>query len=142
MWFNIEVLSLPPACLAPQLLREQALVMPRQQDLSPACRGTPRLVDGEGRSAQDISFACGFGVWGPSPAGFRCGHRYSAVSSPDKGLMAPVPHPEWRVPGIQLPSKHQLRGTNTNHCVFCTCISKGFLKHQVCSKRKCFLCPG
>lgn len=53
-----------------------------------------------------------------------------------KGLMAPVPHPERGVPGIQLPSKHQLRDTDTNHCVFCMCVFKGFLKHQVCSKRK------
>lgn len=84
MWFNIEVLSLLPACLAPQLLLEQALMMPRQQDLSPAHWGTPRLMDGGGRRVRNISFAWGFGVWGPSPTGFQCGHGCSAVSSPDK----------------------------------------------------------
>lgn len=79
-------------------------MMPRRQDLSPASRGSPRLTVGapilpgeaavgapqeqeavcDSRRVQDIWFACGFGGQGPSPAGFLCGHGYSAVSSPDE----------------------------------------------------------
>lgn len=104
MWFNIEVLSLQSACLAPWLLLEETPEMPRRQDLNPACWGTPRLTVGvpilpgeaavgaqqeqevvcDSRRVQDIWFACGFGVWGTNPAGFPCGQGYSAVSSPDE----------------------------------------------------------
>lgn len=101
MWFNIEVLALLLADLAPWLLLEETFMMPKQQDLSPAGRGTLRLTVGvpvlpgeaaggarqeqeavcNSRRVQDIWFACGFGVRGPNPTGFLCGHRYSAVSS-------------------------------------------------------------
>lgn len=86
--FSIEVLSLPPACLALQLLQEETSMMPRWQDLSPAHQGTLRLTVGvpvlpgetarswqeqeavcNGRRVQDIWFACVFSVQGPSPPG-------------------------------------------------------------------------